>query len=140
MQTANGLVSAETQVTLPIHKFGDFIQPYVLESTPDVISIGARCVDQGYAFHWPARSVYPYFVTPAKEKVFMVSIDNVPYLYDGKEDLSDVERYAAPAPMAQHAPTTAPKPAPGTPPNIAPATPPAAVPSTPSSTISLPYI
>ena len=78
LQTANGLVSAETQATLPIHKFGDFIQPYVLESTPDVISIGARCVDQGYAFHWPAKSVYPYFVTPAGEKVFMVSIDNVP--------------------------------------------------------------
>ena len=37
------------------------ITPYVLEGTPDVLTIGGRCVNERYRFEWPPFSKTPYF-------------------------------------------------------------------------------
>jgi hypothetical protein len=36
------------------------IEPLVLDSTPAVMSIGYRCVEQGYGFIWKPYSKTPY--------------------------------------------------------------------------------
>ena len=37
--------------------------PYILEETPAVLSVGVRCMEQGYSFVWPADG-RPYFIRP----------------------------------------------------------------------------
>lgn len=38
--------------------------PYVMTDSPDVLSTGRWCIDQGYDFHWPAHDSKPLFITP----------------------------------------------------------------------------
>jgi len=38
--------------------------PFVLDSTPDVLSIGRRCVEDGWSFYWPPYSLTPTFTSP----------------------------------------------------------------------------
>ena len=54
--TANGSVSARTECPIYVKGIGRTISPYVLESTPDVLSLGRRCVDEGFTFHWEGFS------------------------------------------------------------------------------------
>ena len=37
--------------------------PYIFDETPAVLSVGVRCMEQGYSFVWPADSK-PYFIRP----------------------------------------------------------------------------
>ena len=50
----------------------DFI-PYILGETPAVLSVGVRCMEQGYSFVWPADSK-PYFIRP-DHKVIELNVD-----------------------------------------------------------------
>ena len=59
----------------------DPVHPYVLDHTPAVLSVGTRCVDQGYSFVWPANGK-PILVRP-DDKVVQLKIDgHVPVLAD----------------------------------------------------------
>ena len=58
---------------------GDDINPYVLDDSPAVVSVGQRCIDAGWSFHWPAYS-RPYFKKPDGTKVKLEVDDYVPYL------------------------------------------------------------
>ena len=92
LATANGEISVttvfDTQVEPLLYENGTKV--HVLESTPDVLSIGKRCVELGYGFHWEPYSKRPYFVPPEYhfgERVDdgiieLISIGNVPYLPD----------------------------------------------------------
>ena len=51
----------------------------MMEQTPAVLSIGRRCMQQGYSFHWPA-SKSPYFVKPGGEKIVCDVHAFVPYV------------------------------------------------------------
>ena len=51
-ETANGNVSAKTECPIFVAEINTTISPYVLECTPDVLSLGRRFVDEGFAFHW----------------------------------------------------------------------------------------
>ena len=69
-------------VPLAISGLKENVEPYVLESSPDVLSIGRRCVELGYKFVWEPFSYEPYFITNYGDIVKLVSVNNVPYLCD----------------------------------------------------------
>ena len=50
-----------------------------MESCPAVLSVGRRCVDFGYSFHWPAGGA-PYLVRPDGARVELEVEGYVPYL------------------------------------------------------------
>ena len=52
LATANGVVEADTTIAMQVKQLEDNIDPYLLDSTPDVLSVGRRCVREGYGFHW----------------------------------------------------------------------------------------
>eukprot|EP00972_Heterocapsa_arctica_P087160 12851866-Heterocapsa_arctica.AAC.1 len=62
-QIANGLTVSTHSVPIRIEELGEEISPFVLQDTPDVLSVGDRTMNKGYTFAWPAYS-NPYFVTP----------------------------------------------------------------------------
>ena len=78
--TANGNTYATTDILLRVEELDEDVEPYVLDSTPAVLSVGRRCVDFGYAFHWPPGSHKPYFVTPRGKRIELVVQDYVPYV------------------------------------------------------------
>ncbi len=63
LSTANDLVNGEMVVRQQIMEFKEVAEPYILDSTPDVLSIGRRCVEDGYAFHWEPSSLAPTMIT-----------------------------------------------------------------------------
>ncbi len=64
LATANGLVDGDKVVSQQIGELLEVAEPYVLDSTPDVLSIGRRCVEDGYEFHWGPYSLHPTITTP----------------------------------------------------------------------------
>ena len=66
LATANNLVNGEKVVQQQIGELGETAEPYVLDSTPDVLSIGRRCVEQGYSFQWLPILVKTYNNAPRR--------------------------------------------------------------------------
>ncbi len=82
LATANGLVDGDKVVSQQIGELRKVAEPYVLDSTPDVLSIGRRCVEDGYEFHWRPYSLHPTITTPEGKIVQLISRDCCPYLDD----------------------------------------------------------
>ena len=83
LDTANSRITASEEVAMGLHPLGEIITPLVLESTPDVLTVGRRCAEEGFGFHWEPFSTKPYFILPGgTERCVLESIDNVPYLRD----------------------------------------------------------
>ena len=61
--TANGPTEANEVADVKLPALPDTVQPYVLDQTPAVLSVGARCADEGYSFVWPANGK-PILVRP----------------------------------------------------------------------------
>ena len=78
--TANCNTDASEDILLRVDELDEDIEPYVLASTPAVLSIGRRCTDHGYPFTWPSGPDPLYFVSPQGKRVEMVVVDYVPYL------------------------------------------------------------
>ena len=67
LMTANGSIQGDRSVTLSMPMIGQTAECYVLESTPSVCSVGRRCMDEGFEFHWyPGQP--PYFIAPDGRK------------------------------------------------------------------------
>ena len=49
-KTANGLTKAEHEVDIKIDELGEVATPYVLPSTPNVLTVGRRVRKQGYSY------------------------------------------------------------------------------------------
>ncbi len=79
--TAGGDVLCKRHVDIQCDVFpeGEF-NALVLDKTPNVISIGQRCREMGYSFHWPSYSSDPYFLTPEGHHLTLVVHGNIPYL------------------------------------------------------------
>ncbi len=69
-------------MTTSLDELNEDIEPFVMASTPAVLSIGRRCMDFGYEFRWPAGKL-PYFITPSGVKVTLIVDDYIPYLRTG---------------------------------------------------------
>ena len=64
-----------------VPELGSHIDPYLVKSTPPVLSVGMRCIDQGYDFIWKgSKNENPYFRKPDGTKIEMVVDDYVPYI------------------------------------------------------------
>ena len=50
--TANGNTQSAEVCRASMPPLKEVIQPYVVESTPAILSVGLRCRKYGYAFHW----------------------------------------------------------------------------------------
>ena len=69
METANGEILADETIGMGLEAIGEQeIRPYVLQDSPDLISIGRRCQEMGYTFHWSPWSKRPYFILPGSEQ------------------------------------------------------------------------
>ena len=69
METANGEILGGETVGMGLEVIGEpEIQPYVLQDSPDLISVGRRCQEMGYTFHWSPWSKRPYFILPGSTK------------------------------------------------------------------------
>ena len=64
LQTANGVTTPQHEAPLRIAELHEDVVPLILNSTPAVLSIGRRCMEQGYRFVWEPHSP-PYLETPA---------------------------------------------------------------------------
>ena len=82
--TANGSVSADETVGLDIDELGERVFPYILPSTPALLSVGRRCMKMGYDFIWK-RGQEPYFITPSGKVVVLEVIGDIPYIAPGEE-------------------------------------------------------
>ena len=50
LSTANDIASSDLVVPPQTGALGVNVEPYVLDQSPDVLSIGRRCVQDGYSF------------------------------------------------------------------------------------------
>ena len=82
LATANDLVNGDKAIQQQIGELGEVAEPYGLDSSPDVLSIGRRCVEDGSSFEWKPYSLNPTFSTPNGRVVKLVSRDCCPYLDD----------------------------------------------------------
>ena len=79
LHTANGFTKAKSTLSLSSDLLSDPIEAYLLESTPNVISMGYRCMELGYSFIWRGWQ-RPYLVCPNGKKIELEVMHNVPYL------------------------------------------------------------
>ena len=63
LNTANGSITVDKSVGIPFKSFQEMLDCIILEDTPPVISVGERCENKGYAFHWCPFDK-PFFICP----------------------------------------------------------------------------
>ena len=61
--TANGNITASEIADINVDALCEPAQPCILESSPAVLSLGVKCLDQGYSFHWESGKA-PTMVRP----------------------------------------------------------------------------
>ena len=81
LHTANGVTLVINQVSMQIVNLKDDATALVLESTPAVLSISARCMEKGWSFEWMAGKE-PTMTSPSGHKIQLRLIRNVPYLVE----------------------------------------------------------
>ena len=94
LSTANGLSSGNKSIYQQIGELGETAEPYILDSTPDVLSIGRRCVEDGCEFHWGPFSLEPTLTTRAGKVVVLRSQDCCPCLDDYEPDYTNLAAVA----------------------------------------------
>ena len=57
----------------------EVIDAHVMQNTPSLISIGKRCMEQGYTFTWPAGEL-PVLQGPGGKEIVLDVLNNVPHL------------------------------------------------------------
>ena len=80
--TAGGPTTATTVSPVFIDELRGNVRPYVLPSTPSVVSMGRRCGHEGYSFVWSSGKC-PYFVTPDGQMLRLRVQGDIPYIVPG---------------------------------------------------------
>ena len=75
LATANGSTRADEEADLTVDALHKPFSAYILDETPAVLSVGVRCMQQGYSFVWPADGK-PYFIRPDR-KVILLNVDGM---------------------------------------------------------------
>jgi hypothetical protein len=86
LNTATGLTSITKEMTMCIPQLDEMAEMLCCQNSPEVISIGKRCLEMGYAFFWPPVSKRPFFIKPDGTRIVMHVEGNIPYLNGGGED------------------------------------------------------
>ena len=63
MITAGGIVNADRETTVPLAATGSKATAIVMDDSPCVLSLGKRCMQEGFSFEWNAGE-NPVLVTP----------------------------------------------------------------------------
>ena len=79
LRTANGKTSTRGVAHMIVDGIEELIEAHVLESTPSLLSLGARCLEHGYRFVWEPFAE-PKFYDPHGTPVRIEVINNIPYL------------------------------------------------------------
>lgn len=79
VKTANGFVTANDVAVVPIPELSSCADAAVLGDSPSLLSVGYRCMELGFSFHWPAGKS-PHLVTPNEKRVDLVVRNYVPVL------------------------------------------------------------
>jgi hypothetical protein len=90
--TANGRTLAYQSVPMYSQAMGGRIDPFLLNHTPAVLSIGKRCMEEGYSFIWKANET-PYLETPSGACISLRVERNIPYL-DARDDPSQLCQFS----------------------------------------------
>jgi hypothetical protein len=64
LSTAGGITESSLRVHTQVGATDENIEPLLLDSTPPVMSVGYRCVELGFGFHWYPFSHKPYYDLP----------------------------------------------------------------------------
>jgi hypothetical protein len=89
-----------------IGKLSDAAEPYVLDKSPDVLSIRRRCVVGGYGYQWLPYSLKPTLTCPDGSVIELISTDCCPYFDDYEPDGHSVAAPAIGKPASDDAPTS----------------------------------
>ena len=81
LSTANGPVTTSIAVDTHLPGLMEGFSPYVLKSSPPALSIGQRCMEEGYDFVW-GKDNKPLLVRPDGQIVEFKMNSRVPYLDD----------------------------------------------------------
>ena len=90
--TANGVTSTSKMTDLQFNVFEESVKAHVLEDTPSVLSMGKRCLDQGYTFIWPSGKD-PFMIDNNGMMISMNVKDHIPYVnLDQAKEHGNVEK------------------------------------------------
>lgn len=53
--TANGVTSTTGTAEIEFKEFRWKCRPFVLDETPSVLSVGKKCMEEGFSFIWPVK-------------------------------------------------------------------------------------
>ena len=71
--------ATQTEAEIDIGTFDVTSHAYVLDDTPSVMSLGKRCMEEGYSFVWPSGQM-PFMITKIGERIDLTIHDNIPYV------------------------------------------------------------
>ena len=79
MQTANGDVTAHHELAVVIDRLDMDIHAIVMDDAPTVLSLGKRCMEDGYEFHWKLYQA-PVLIAPSGRRESLELENFVPVL------------------------------------------------------------
>ena len=88
--TANDSTATQTEAEIDLGTFDEISQAYVLDDTPSVMSLGKRCMEEGYSFVWPSGKM-PFMITKNGERIDLTIHDNIPYIDLGTYECTPYE-------------------------------------------------
>ena len=83
-QTANGVTNTDLISNFQTESFTEPINAYVLDDTPSVLSVGKRCMKQGYGFVWPPGD-NPFMINPDGKRISLFVSGDIPYVRAGSQ-------------------------------------------------------
>ena len=83
-QTANGVTNTDLISNFQTESFTEPINAYVLDDTPSVLSVGKRCMKQGYGFVWPPGE-NPFMINPEGKRISLFVNGDTPYVRAGSQ-------------------------------------------------------
>ena len=107
LRTANGKTSTKGLARLKVDGIAELIEAYVLENTPSLLSLGKRCMEDGYRFSWDPYQI-PRLFDPKGREIKLELINNIPYLLPTETQIVSANTghhkfYSAfPAPIVVH--------------------------------------
>ena len=87
LSTAGGRIEATHRVPLYVSELNETVEPMILPDIPDVLSLGRRCVAEGYDFWWPRYSMSPQFTLPNGQIIIFSVRGFIPYLDKGSPSI-----------------------------------------------------
>ncbi len=79
LETANGIVQTDQVCDVDIPLLQQQLSPFVVDISPALLSLGKRCMLDGFSFNWPAYQ-RPTLTTPQGKDVLLPVENSLPWL------------------------------------------------------------